>query len=120
SRCSPACAGKAVRSAPTGRMRDVAAAERSDGPVPAPQVPVLEAVVRPRLAVDLRLTLGPMAAGSGTPTGRRDADGSWLRATRTPDGPATVRISPAGPGEIRVRAWGPGAAWVVEAAPDLV
>ena len=100
----------------------MAAAERSDRSpeVVAPDVAALETVVRPRLAVDLRLTLGPPAAGSSVPTGRRDPDGSWWRATRTPDGPATVRFAPAGPGEIRVQAWGPGAAWAVEAAPDLI
>jgi len=45
-------------------------------------------------------------------------DGVW-RATRTPDGPAAVRLTAEG-SEVRVRAWGPGAAWALDAAPELV
>ncbi|HET9443807.1 MAG TPA: hypothetical protein VFO65_10810, partial [Acidimicrobiales bacterium] len=69
------------------------------------------------LPVDLRLTLGPAARPLTTIVG---PDGVW-RATRTPEGPATVllRSRPAA-GEVVVRAWGPGAAWAVETAPVLV
>ena len=73
---------------------------------------------RPRLPVDLRLTLGPLRRGRGDPTVRFGADGVW-RAWRTPEGPATVQLRVGG-GGVDVRAWGPGAEWALEAAPDLV
>jgi 3-methyladenine DNA glycosylase/8-oxoguanine DNA glycosylase len=75
----------------------------------------LETVVRPRLPVDLRLTLGP-AIGSGR-TATVDRHGRWWRAT--PAGPATMCLAPRRHG-IRVLAWGPGATWAIEAAPGLV
>jgi 3-methyladenine DNA glycosylase/8-oxoguanine DNA glycosylase len=79
----------------------------------------LETVVRPRLPVDLRLTLGPLRRGPGDPTNLVERSGAWWRATRTPRGPATVCYS-AEAGGIRVAAWGPGAEWSLEAAPDLL
>jgi 3-methyladenine DNA glycosylase/8-oxoguanine DNA glycosylase len=44
--------------------------------------------------------------------------GAW-RATRTPDGPATLHLAQR-EGTITARAWGAGAAWALETAPDLV
>ncbi|HEV8424395.1 MAG TPA: DNA-3-methyladenine glycosylase 2 family protein [Actinomycetes bacterium] len=84
----------------------------------AAQLP-LETVVRPRLPVDLRLTLGPLRRGPGDPTTLVDRSGAWWRATRTPQGPATARYTAAG-GAIRVDAWGPGAEWCLAAAPELL
>jgi 3-methyladenine DNA glycosylase/8-oxoguanine DNA glycosylase len=84
----------------------------------AAQLPI-ETVVRPRLPVDLRLTLGPLRRGPRDPTMLVDKAGAWWRATRTPQGPATARYSAEGDG-IRVAAWGPGAAWCLEAAPELL
>ncbi|MBV9413286.1 MAG: DNA-3-methyladenine glycosylase 2 family protein [Acidimicrobiia bacterium] len=68
--------------------------------------------------VDLRLTLGPLSRGAGDPTMRFAADGVW-RATRTPDGPATIHLRGGGH-RVEVEAWGDGAGWAVEHAPDLV
>lgn len=68
--------------------------------------------------IDLRLTLGPLIRGRGDPTTRLER-GVFLRATRTPHGPAAETIE-RGPAGLLVRAWGPGAAWLVEAAPALV
>ena len=68
--------------------------------------------------IDLRLTLGPIAHGGGDPTIRFAPDGIW-RATRTPAGPATLRIRAADAG-VAIHAWGPGAAAAVEGAADLV
>lgn len=45
-------------------------------------------------------------------------DGVW-RATRTPDGPATVHLSGGGD-RVTVEAWGPGTGWALEHAPELV
>jgi 3-methyladenine DNA glycosylase/8-oxoguanine DNA glycosylase len=79
----------------------------------------IERVVRPRLPVDLRLTLGPLRRGRGDPTCLVERDGSWWRATRTPEGPATAHYAVEG-ATVRVAAWGPGAEWCLEAAPELL
>jgi len=67
--------------------------------------------------VDLRLTLRPLHSAGGL-TMRFAAEGVW-RATRTPDGPATLHLSGGGT-RVDVEAWGAGAAWAVEHAPALV
>ncbi|HXF37336.1 MAG TPA: DNA-3-methyladenine glycosylase 2 family protein [Actinomycetota bacterium] len=75
--------------------------------------------VRPPLPVDLRLTLAPLRHGPGDPTWRIDPQGSWWHATRTPEGPATMRLSPAGDG-VRIEAWGRGAERALADGPDLL
>jgi 3-methyladenine DNA glycosylase/8-oxoguanine DNA glycosylase len=96
----------------------------------------LERVFVPSLPVDLRLTLAIHRRGPGDPTLRFSRDGSAWRATRTPEGPATLRLVPdrraagrptADAGNPRrsitaiwAQAWGPGAAWAIEQAPELV
>lgn len=88
----------------------------------------------PSVPVDLRLTLGIHRRGPGDPTLRFSRDGSAWRASRTPDGPVTLRLVPGGGtgvvagggagggagAAIRVQAWGPGAPWAIEQAPELV
>ena len=64
--------------------------------------------------LDLALTLGPIGRGAWLRAESREA---W-RATRTPDGLATLHIRHDG----RVadaEAWGPGAQWAVDRAPAL-
>ena len=78
----------------------------------------VETVVRPALPVDLDRSLRPALHGAGG-IARRSPDGSWWRATRTPEGPASVLIARVS-GGLRVRAWGPGATWALDAAPELV
>ncbi len=73
----------------------------------------------PELPVDLRLTLGIHRRGAGDPTLRFSRDGSAWRASRTPEGPVTLRLVPDGDA-IRAVAWGPGAGWAVEQAPELL
>jgi 3-methyladenine DNA glycosylase/8-oxoguanine DNA glycosylase len=68
--------------------------------------------------IDLALTLGPIAHGRGDPTIRFGPDGIW-RATRTPDGPATLRLRAVVDG-VEVVGWGQGAAAAVAGAADLV
>jgi 3-methyladenine DNA glycosylase/8-oxoguanine DNA glycosylase len=72
-------------------------------------------------ALDLRRTLGPLAAGPADPTLRVAPSALW-RATRTPDGPATLclraRAEGSG-GRLLARAWGPGAEWALSRAGDL-
>lgn len=74
--------------------------------------------IRPPHRVSLALTLGPLRRGAGDPAMRIGSDGIW-RATRTPEGPASVHLVAAG-GEITAEAWGPGAARALEEAPALV
>jgi len=47
--------------------------------------------------------------------------GALWRATRTPDGPALLRlVTRAGTGEVEATAWGAGADWVLDGVPDLL
>ena len=79
----------------------------------------LRTMLRPSLPIDLGLTLGIVSFRKPHPCVRRDHDGSWWRATRTPLGPATTRFVSAD-GRIHVDAWGPGKEWALDAAPELL
>lgn len=68
--------------------------------------------------MDLRRTLAPLRHGPLDPTSRSDASGVW-RATRTPEGPATIHFA-TDPGGVAVRAWGPGADWVLDRSPAML
>jgi 3-methyladenine DNA glycosylase/8-oxoguanine DNA glycosylase len=63
-------------------------------------------------ALDLYATLHPTGAVFGDPTQRATATEA-LRATRTPDGPATLSVMLTAPGCVEARAWGPGASWAL-------
>ena len=63
--------------------------------------------------------LGHLRRGSGDPTMKLWARGC-IRATRTPDGPATVHLRFDGSAATTATAWGQGAAWAIEHAPDLL
>ena len=79
--------------------------------------PDAQVVVQPATAIDLPISLAPLAHGRGDPTIRLEPWGAW-RATRTPDGPATTRMVTR-EAAITVSAWGPGAGWVTSRAADL-
>jgi 3-methyladenine DNA glycosylase/8-oxoguanine DNA glycosylase len=68
--------------------------------------------------LDLRLTLAVLRRGTGDPTIRLGA-ASVVRATRTPDGPATIHIRHLGD-RLVAEAWGPGAGRLLEGLPALV
>jgi 3-methyladenine DNA glycosylase/8-oxoguanine DNA glycosylase len=57
--------------------------------------------------------------GFGDPTMHLGRTEAW-RAMRTPDGPATLRLTELSPGRLRAQAWGPGADRAVEQAGPLV
>jgi 3-methyladenine DNA glycosylase/8-oxoguanine DNA glycosylase len=57
--------------------------------------------------LDLRRTMLPLMRGTGDPTMRIGAEEVW-RATRTPEGPATLHLRRVGE-VLEARAWGPGA-----------
>jgi 3-methyladenine DNA glycosylase/8-oxoguanine DNA glycosylase len=78
--------------------------------------PDLTTLLRPLAVIDLARTLAPLRRGPHDPTCRAEG-GVWWRATRTPGGPATVRLQALGDGTIRVDAWGAGAASSLEVAP---
>jgi 3-methyladenine DNA glycosylase/8-oxoguanine DNA glycosylase len=67
------------------------------------------------IPIDLGRTLRPLLRGRGDPT-MKAGPGVVARASRTPEGPATVRFAEAENG-IRVEAWGPGSSWLLERAP---
>ena len=68
--------------------------------------------------LDLAGTLSLLRRGFGDPTMRLAGQRCW-RATRTPDGPATLAIELRG-SEVVVEAWGPGAERALAGVPDLV
>lgn len=67
----------------------------------------------------LRSSMSPLRRGGGDPTTFLD-DSQFIRATRTPEGPATVRVVVARAGEAKAQAWGPGADWLLEQVPHLL
>jgi 3-methyladenine DNA glycosylase/8-oxoguanine DNA glycosylase len=71
-----------------------------------------------RHPLDLRLTLAPLRRGPYDPTIRLSGGRAW-RATRTPDGPASVAIFHVGD-QLRAEAWGPGADRALAEIPALL
>lgn len=68
---------------------------------------------------DLDRTLCVLARGPGDPACRTTPDGSLWRASRTPEGPGTLRLT-ARDGEVHAEAWGPGADRLLEHLPTLL
>ncbi len=66
---------------------------------------------------DVALTLRSVIGPSGL-TGRVGS-GEWWRATRTPDGPASIHLRQV-EDRLEAKAWGSGAAWALETLPELV
>ncbi len=65
--------------------------------------------------LDLRRTMLPLMRGTGDPTMRIGEQEVW-RATRTPDGPATLHLTLDGD-RLLAEAWGPSADEILEDAP---
>jgi 3-methyladenine DNA glycosylase/8-oxoguanine DNA glycosylase len=76
-----------------------------------PQVRTAFPTIRP---LDLFSTLAPIGPG---PSLRIEKIDVW-RATRTPEGPATLHLR-LGDRTIELEAWGPGATWAAAKAPSL-
>ncbi|HYY46821.1 MAG TPA: DNA-3-methyladenine glycosylase 2 family protein [Candidatus Angelobacter sp.] len=66
--------------------------------------------------LDLTMTLGPLQRGWADPTIRFAGDQVW-RSTRTPEGPAAIRLR-VRTGELDGEAWGAGAGWVLGRVSD--
>ncbi|MFD9793023.1 DNA-3-methyladenine glycosylase family protein [Streptomyces sp. NPDC059070] len=69
--------------------------------------------------LDLGLVLGPLRRGPADPTFRVTPDGAVWRASRTPDGPGTLRVALRA-GTVEAEAWGPGAEWLLDGLPGLL
>ncbi|WP_029150550.1 DNA-3-methyladenine glycosylase family protein [Microbacterium indicum] len=78
----------------------------------------LETTYRPGRALDVGATVGVVQRGPGDPT-MQVARGVIWRASRTPDGVATVALAAQGDRSVRAAAWGPGAAWALAQVPAL-
>ena len=74
----------------------------------------------PPFPLSTALVLGVHRRGAGDPAYRVDAAGAIWRTSRTPDGPATLRVSSEIAQRIRGTAWGPGAGWSLDRLPDLL
>ncbi|GAA2059460.1 3-methyladenine DNA glycosylase [Streptomyces albiaxialis] len=69
---------------------------------------------------DLGGNLRVLQRGPYDPTYRREGGEVW-RGTRTPDGPAALRLrAEPGAGAVRGEAWGPGAGWALDRLPALL
>ena len=68
----------------------------------------------PRRPLDLWLTLSALGSGPSL----RHHDGDLWRATRTPEGPASVRLHRTRDGSVEVAAWGGGSEWAVMHAAE--
>jgi 3-methyladenine DNA glycosylase/8-oxoguanine DNA glycosylase len=71
---------------------------------------------RPVAPTDVLHSIGTLSAGRSDPT-ITVADGAAWMATRTSEGPATIRFTGSDP--IAAQAWGPGADTALESAPDI-
>ncbi|WP_069884102.1 DNA-3-methyladenine glycosylase family protein [Streptomyces luteocolor] len=87
--------------------------------VPRPATAALTRTWRPPYPLDLGLTLGPLRRGPADPTFRTTPDGSVWRASRTPQGPGTLRVALRA-GTVEAEAWGPGADWLLSRLPALL
>ncbi|KPL33421.1 3-methyladenine DNA glycosylase [Streptomyces anulatus] len=111
---APSHDGPAVRAAEPSHG---APAVRAAGP--SHDGPPLTREWTPPGPLDLRLVLGPLRRGPADPTFRMVADGTFWRATRTPEGPGTLRVAARGD-RIAATAWGPGADWLLAGLPALL
>jgi 3-methyladenine DNA glycosylase/8-oxoguanine DNA glycosylase len=73
----------------------------------------------PAWPVSIGSTLGAVSRGRGDPAYHRDDDGAVWRTTRTPEGPATQRLSVVA-GVVESQSWGSGAAWLAERVDVLL
>ena len=80
--------------------------------------PTLDKLIRLTQPLDLPLTLLPLSRGPYDPTIRLAPDRA-VRASRTPQGPATLALSVQGD-QLAAQAWGAGARWALEQVPDLI
>ncbi len=98
-----AASGNPVRTKPAAPARSVSRTYRSETPISVHHI------------------LSGLRRGASDPCYRAQPGTPILRATRTPDGPALLKllVRPSS-GEVETTAWGPGADWVTDGVPDLL
>lgn len=93
------------------------AARAAEAPSAGPR---LESEYAPRGPLDLFATAAGFQRGPGDPTQTVDPSGRVIwRATRTPEGVATLALRQRADGRVRLAAWGPGREWAIAQAPAL-
>ena len=104
----------------TGAVRRDAGVRRPAQPSrdPRPHPRPLEIEYAPRRPVDLGRVVLPQRHGAGDPTLVTAGAVIW-RASRTPQGIATVALRQRAGGSVRAAAWGPGAEWALAQVPAL-
>jgi 3-methyladenine DNA glycosylase/8-oxoguanine DNA glycosylase len=80
---------------------------------------MLETVHQSDRPLSLRATLAPLQRGAGDPCVRWH-EGSLWRVTRTPEGPATQRLTQLDDRSVRAQQWGAGAEWLVDHLAELL
>jgi 3-methyladenine DNA glycosylase/8-oxoguanine DNA glycosylase len=100
---------------PGAAARDPGAAARD--PRPEHGRP-LETEYRPRRPLDVARTVLSQRHGAGDPTMTVAGSVIW-RASRTPEGVATLALRETTPGVVRGAAWGPGREWALAQLPAL-
>lgn len=78
----------------------------------------LQTEYRPGHPLDVARTVGAQQRGGNDPTLTMTAGVIW-RASRTPDGVATLALHQSHDGTVHAAAWGPGAAWEIAHVPAL-
>ncbi|MGW0909889.1 DNA-3-methyladenine glycosylase family protein [Streptomyces sp. NPDC002853] len=73
----------------------------------------------PPYPLNLGLTVGPLRRGPADPTFRTTPAGEAWRASRTPEGPGTLRVT-LRKETVEAEAWGPGATWLLDQLPELL
>jgi len=108
-----------AEASPDARAPDAQEVDAQEVDARAVDARPVEDVYRPRLPLDLRLTLSALRRGGGDPAWFWAPDGALWHATRTSDGPATHRLHQVRD-EVRITAWGPGAERAVAGVPRLL
>lgn len=98
--------------APTGRAAGVVRGSLPDAGRP------LETEYRPRHPLDLRRTVLVQRRGANDPAFIVAGPVLW-RASRTPEGVATLALREGAGGAVRAAAWGPGREWALAQVPAL-
>lgn len=104
-----------------GRQSLSSAASYPQAPVAGPGDGGRVRVWSPSRPLSVGSTLSALRRGSADPCMRVEPGELVWRATRTPEGPALLRLWPRPRlGEVEATAWGPGADWVLDGVPDLL
>lgn len=79
----------------------------------------LDTSYRPKHPFDFWTVLGALRMGRNDPCHVHDGRVLW-RASRTPEGVATLALGPRADGSVNASAWGAGARWAIEQLPALL